>query len=63
MILNELRLLNELDEFTLEEINEIASYYFTVGRSRNEAPFVIQSLSSFRKKANSLKAAIRNHKE
>ena len=60
--LNDLRLMNTLDGFSLEEIDELAAYYFNVGRCRQEAPFVIQSLSSFRKKGNSLKAAIKNHK-
>ena len=61
--MNDLRLLHTSDGFSFDEITEIAGFYFNVGRDRSEAPFVIQSLTSLRKKANSLQAAIRNHKE
>ena len=61
--LNDLRLMQTSDGFNLEDIEKLAAYYFHVGRCRQEAPFVIQSLSSFRKKGNSLMAAIKNHKE
>ena len=60
--LNDLKLMQTSDGFNLEDIEKLAAYYFHVGRCRQEAPFVIQSLSSFRKKGNSLMAAIKNHK-
>ena len=61
--LKDLKLMQTSDGFSLEDIEKLAAYYFNVGRCRQEAPFVIQSLSSFRKKGNSLMAAIKNHKE